>query len=710
MQRLTSHSDSPLETPRALSRFPVNPNDSGYTTNGSDSGPGSRSPGFLKSRSHSRATSSQYNASQSAGPRRPGLAPLALNNDRLRSNSESVLQATQGKTKRMGIIPKKKPELEILEESKAHRNSYHLRGQSHSSALRNVTRASDHSPGDEPSRHSGQKGTFMRRLSSVPEQRQHVQRSDAIAEGAKSVLYSLHSMQPYLSSIMALAKDLHSKRLSMGQIQRQASAQLENLDRSLQDLEYAGRQSKNIQKAARKVVCRVTHAAIAAFSQITGILMQNIAQLVHQGDQRYIRGLMVVLWGSLNEQRNARRRLQPKPASSETSQSLRSPSQASERSLRDDALTPTQDHPRPETRMRSGSVTRDIFQHQSLASVVHSRPTTSHSNISSRASSRSSSRAAFYYPSSATTVGTPQSGESFSSSIFPPRSRTGSVSVNPERRQVQVEHDQFEKIHVTLTRAVQEGMYAIAFLEPRLAGKLEDTRKGLMPRETTDAWIRMLSRMRVCGEMSQALRQRLQAIKVNDTIGRTSHGFWQQVTKFVDCFVELVNSMKPAKRFIEPELKAALLKVHSTNTDAMHLIKHSPWEAIAKDSLPSSQMSSRAPTPVQSYQRRPINTGMMPPPVPITQPSMATHQHYQHRRPNGSNGSTSSSMNSPYNNPSIPATPLSAALGPAAQATVPKTPASASMSEAFEGNVFQRAEYFLQGQSAAIHRRPSGVP
>ena len=608
----------------------------------------------------------------------------------------------------MGIIPKKKPELEVLEESKAHRNSFHLRGQSHSSALRNVTRANDHSPTDETSRHSAQKGTFMRRLSSVPEQRQHERRTDNVVESAKGILFALHSTQPHLTSMLALTKDLRSKRLSVGQLQKQATAQLENLDRSLQDLEYAGGQSRSTQKSARRVVCRVAHAAIAAFAQITGILMQNIQHIVQHSDRRYIRSLMLVLWGSLNEQRNARRRLQTQPAPPKTLRSLRSPSLASERSLRDDALTPTQDHPRPETRMRSGSVTREVYQHQSLAGVVHSRPTTSHSNISSRASSRSSSRAAFYYPSSATTIGTPLSGESFGSNVFPSRSRAGSVSLNPERRQAQIEHDQFERIHVTLTKAVQEAMYAIAFLEPRLSGKLEDTRRGLMPLETKDLWTRMLNRMRTCSDTSHALRQRLQSIKVNDPIGRNSQAFWQQVNRFIACYADLVDSMRPAKRYIESELKAPLLKVHSTNTDIAHLIQHSPWESTSKESLPSSQVSSRAPTPVQNHQRRPIHTQMMPPPVPITQPSMATHQQYQHRRPNGSNGSASSAV-SPYNNPNIPATPLSAALGPAAQATVPKTPASASMSEAFQGDVFQRAEYFLQGQSAQMARRPSGV-
>ncbi|KAL9629387.1 MAG: hypothetical protein Q9164_006903, partial [Protoblastenia rupestris] len=85
---------------------------------------------------------------------------------------------------------------------------------------------------------------------------------------------------------------------------------------------------------------------------------------------------------------------------------------------------------------------------------------------------------------------------------------------------------------------------------------------------------------------------------------------------------------------------------------------------------------------------------------------------YQHRRTaNGSNGSVTAPTTSPFNT-TVPATPLSAALGPAAQATVPTTPASGggSMAGMFEGNVFQRADnLLLQGQTL-VFRRPGGAP
>ena len=43
----------------------------------------------------------------------------------------------------------------------------------------------------------------------------------------------------------------------------------------------------------------------------------------------------------------------------------------------------------------------------------------------------------------------------------------------------------------------------------------------------------------------------------------------------------------------------------------------------------------------------------------------------------------------------MPMTPQSAALGPAVQATVPSTPQSASFANAFNGNVFERADALM---------------
>ena len=612
----------------------------------------------------------------------------------------------------MGIIPKKKPELEVLDESRAHRNSYHLRGQSHSSALRNVTRAGEHSPSDETNRHSGQKGTFLRRLSSVPEQKQYSKKADDLVDSAKCLLFSLYSLQPHLDTAVALAKNNKSRRASLERYKHQGSVQLEHLDQSLHDLEDAvgKNKSKNIQKHARKTVCRALHASITLFIQIGGILTQNIAEFVAHGDKRRLRGLIVALWGSLNEQRNARRKLIHASSPQDTLGNLRSESQASTRVLRDDALTPTQDHPRLGRRSRNGSVSQKLQNQPNIAAIVNSRPNTSHSTVPSTVNSRSSSRTGMYYPSSASSfTNTPRSGDSFGANLFPPRSRAGSVSANPERaRRTQEEQDQFERIYKTLSKAVEKGMSAIHQLESRFIRSLDEAHKPWVKSEVRQLWDNIVQRTHACGESTEALKRRLDTLRVNDPTMRNSSNLWRLVKNFSESYIRLVSILK-ANRGLVTDASTILRPSYKLITEAVALIGESPWEKLQNDSLPPSQVNSRAPTPVQSYPLTAIHTQNMPPSM-VPPPSMATHQQYQHRRPNGSNGSAPGSTSSPFG-ANIPATPMSAALGPAAQATVPKTPASSSGSMAgmFEGNVFQRADTLLQhGQTS--FRRPSGAP
>lgn len=134
-------SEGPLETPRPLVRngslrFPLKANGAGI-----DSSSEARSPGLAKppvpTRSHYRVTSGQDSIIPKPSFRRPGLTPLSVGNERNRSNSESVLQVTQNnRSKRMGMVTKKNNDLNTVNENQQNRTSFHLRGQSHASALR----------------------------------------------------------------------------------------------------------------------------------------------------------------------------------------------------------------------------------------------------------------------------------------------------------------------------------------------------------------------------------------------------------------------------------------------------------------------------------------------------------------------------------------------------------------------------------------------
>jgi hypothetical protein len=67
-----------------------------------------------------------------------------------------------------------------------------------------------------------------------------------------------------------------------------------------------------------------------------------------------------------------------------------------------------------------------------------------------------------------------------------------------------------------------------------------------------------------------------------------------------------------------------------------------------------------------------------------------------------------SSLQSPASQVPLPMTPQTAALGPAVQATVPSTPQIPSYNAMFSGNVFERADAFLQMNGGSVVNSRNG--
>lgn len=154
---------------------------------------------------------------------------------------------------------------------------------------------------------------------------------------------------------------------------------------------------------------------------------------------------------------------------------------------------------------------------------------------------------------------------------------------------------------------------------------------------------------------------------------RNQREFWQLCKTFMQSFVELVMDMREAKslRVLPPDIVVILRPVQKANKDAGRLIDASPWSYLAE-----------------------LNTSN-----PSYPPHLQPH-HVQNYPGSSASSMTNGSMTSLACGPSpqslaMPATPLSAALGPAAQATVPSAPVSASSDRFFAGDVFQRADSLL---------------
>ncbi|KAK4694021.1 hypothetical protein P7C71_g3481, partial [Lecanoromycetidae sp. Uapishka_2] len=680
-------SDGPVETPRALSRFPVHPHHYGHSTSGSESASDLRSPGFIKppipARSHYRVPSVQGNSLQVNVNRRPGLAPLTIGNERNRSNSESILQATQNnKMKRMGIVRKKDSDLGLVDETRINRNSHHFRGQSHGSALRNGIRAGDSSPSGGVSPHSGggQRGMVVRRLSSLPEQRRENLPTDNIVEGARGVLYALHLVHGHISTLSTVVKDSRTKRSSLERVFSSATIHIEHLDQELLKWDRLPDPSLRSQMRSRKAISKATHACIVAHQHVSSTLMENVKHLVRSADPRYIRTLLLLLYGSLNEMANASKTLLvdgPKiKIQRNGTQRVSTISEVSNEGARPlsraQSVTPTRERPKPERKWRMGSNLQQSTSHSNLQAAYGGQASVP---LYLNGRSRSNSRAGNMHSSaSSSVVSTPRSGETFITSSLAIRSRSGSVNVTPEQARMEKEQAaQFEKIFIILKEAANEGLRAIPQLEPYFVNSLEASRNQSTHPKVRESWATLVERSRYCMEMSEILNMRLSTVRLNDAEARNARDFWHLVKSFIDSYSSLLLSLKEARRYtpIPNDVKQLVKPVHTSSTEAAMLITNSPWNRLTFEIDPQTTLQPQTYLPQENG--------------------------FPHHRSKGSGGSASGSISSPYSN--VPATPLSAALGPAAQATVPATPASASLEDSFQGNIFQRADTWQKQQT-----------
>ncbi|TGJ84236.1 hypothetical protein E0Z10_g4541 [Xylaria hypoxylon] len=297
-----------IETPRmpikrvTSGRFPIR-------VNGNDvmdlRSPAVSRPPPIPSRSHARGLSQQNTAI-----RRPGVMPLTIGNpnERVRSNSETVLQGGRPerpseRNRRMGIMSRKPSELGRLDEGQANNRFSHYRGLSHGSSINgtlnsNASTASPGSPaGAEPLL---QRPNYVRRLSVLPEQRRESKIFDPILESAKGILYAIFQIHPMVQLFTRLTSDGTAKRSSLEIVFYNTNGHVEQLEQEIQKHEvesggYAPRENENVQRAVVTL--------INAYSHICTLLVGNMDTIVDNGDPRYIRTMILLLYNSIMELR-----------------------------------------------------------------------------------------------------------------------------------------------------------------------------------------------------------------------------------------------------------------------------------------------------------------------------------------------------------------------------------------------------------------------
>jgi hypothetical protein len=500
------------ETPRAIKRvmsgrFPIK-------VNGTDI-PDLRSPALTRappipSRSHQRGLSQQ-----NAALRRPGVMPLTIgnSNERLRSNSEGLLQASRersersDRSRRMGIVTKKPSELVTVEEMKLNRYS-HLRGLSHGSALHgngvngSTISRSPASPADS----MVQRGTYVRRLSSLPERKRESSSADPFIEGAQGILFALSQVHPLIQSLVGLARDGTNKRTSLERVFYSATTQVEELDRDIERYITYSEEDEEISPRTNEIVHSACVASVSAYVHVCTLLSINVDTLLNNGDPRYIRTLLLSIYGSLAEVRNAATCLFSAKSQVPRLQAVIEDNMQS--TPRDMSSVPTRD--RSATTPRSRSAT--VVQHPTTLRVATDSSRVPFLRNGGRSATMTSSSSA-----------TPRSGESFASSAT--SSRAGMDFTEEDRL--------FDRIFLCLQQSSDTAVQTLPAVHSHFVAAMRTSIQQGDPDQLKQYWQLLLQKCSVALQNAELLKARLSLIKLKEPGIRTQTAFWELCNTFM---------------------------------------------------------------------------------------------------------------------------------------------------------------------------------
>ncbi|KUL84499.1 hypothetical protein ZTR_06186 [Talaromyces verruculosus] len=642
-----------IDTPKPVkrggnSRFPVIPSTSDGSSDPRSPNLSSRPPP-IPLRSHQRLASGQSSFQPSFS--RPGIAPVPGANERNRSNSEGIIPLS-ARNKRMATC-------EVLVMVLFYEPTH---------------------PADE-----------MAALLPVPEV--------LVANAGEHAMVRL-DIHSHMSTLINVIKGDDARRHSLEIVFYNASTHVEQLNEALETIVEMDPDNRDFPRVSSDVK-RECVTCLMAYTHVGSQLRQGTRRIVEQGDPRYVRSLMLVIYSSLLELRNAcislgasslatrkgHETLREKPADLVAEQ-VQIPSDG----LPAVAVTPTREPTQPARRFRSDT----MIQHPqnglgaSIPSAAYQASTTSPGATTPSSTtmmfgsrSRSNSRATTTLTSTAaSSLATPRSGESFPPIPTMPGNRINPVTGLDEF----VEEQIFEKIFKQLTAAYNAALHALPSASHQFSRCLEIAETTREPEEIRIMWNNLIRRCNACFESSEALGQKLLTMKVKEPGGgaRNQKDFWQLCKVFMQSFVDLVTDMREVRnmQLLPPDIVTILRPVQKASREAGRLIETSPWSYFA-DVPAAPHIPYVYGPPLQTSQHHPSSSA----PAPYLSSSG--------RLPGASPQSSA-----------MPATPLSAALGPAVQATIPSTPASAYSDRFFAGDVFQRADTLLSmNQAPYLYRR-----
>ena len=512
-----------------MGRFPIRPSISGIegVSDPRSGSPSDRMAPPIPQRSHARVAST--NAPTIA--KRPGIAPLLTGgNDISRSRSETASSSASLRQRRQGFVPQRNPTGDLNPVSEvasqmSTRSSHastikptHSRTTSSISSVNgflSVSSGESSSGAVSPTGGPGARFGSVRRLSSLPENRNSkVQPSNAV-KSSKRLLLTLHQLQRPINDVAVVMTDGTPRRSTMERLLFSAHAQVQELDRLLGRLESGMEDGIKDEATAMQSIVRTSVSALKAFGAVTAELKRNTSKLVSIADGIYIRCLMFQIYGAMVEARNVcsllgfkiKHRSAPRDTPRVTSHAWSSKT-----------VTPTQPKVPNNKRLRGATILKSMASTSTLRGMP--APPVPLNVNGSRTNTMTSISSA-----------TPRSGESFSTllSSVPTMSRsntTRSVTDGDEG------DEQFDRIFLKLKAASDMASQALPHCRGEFIQRRENSQRTGHTR-LAHHWSMALNKCETVIVHNKTLKKRLEVVKVNDPGIRYQKDFWQLCDAFV---------------------------------------------------------------------------------------------------------------------------------------------------------------------------------
>ncbi|KAF2833692.1 hypothetical protein CC86DRAFT_365523 [Ophiobolus disseminans] len=673
-----SWTESNPETPRPSKRangvrFPVRPsigNIEGFA-NGKTDSPGLPPPP-IPTRSHFRV---QSQTSNGGGTKRPPISPLALtngSNERNRSQSEGAGPSTQ-RQKRMGIYTNKASELGSVDEL---RRTSHFRGFSQGIVVPANALANGMS-GPATAIGYGDTGTVRslanRPLSDVREHRRGSRAPDIVVEAAKNFIYAISVLHDCVShmvrSIRLTARSKESLRRKEDFLRRyqKTSLDLRALNDVLRKFDSLVEEDEEDAERLSRSVYMYALRCLESFMSISLSVAENRTEIAQNANPRILRTFLLLQQGTLIELRNGCSVLGAH--FKEAQIKSRRPSGADTSTVRARQF---------KVRRFPGSPPQRNGNYQMPPPVVL------HSNDNSRTNTLTS----------VVSAATPRSGESMFT-MATTMSRSNTLTSNFDEGD---EDSQFSRVYHKLRNACDSCNTSIPQITQLLKDQLDNLRRELdVDHPRIRALVDLIEKSNEVQQIMVPFSGRLGLMQLQDSYTRGQPEFWQNCMGFIKAWGALAAAYTQQgkdHKLLSFEVKQLMKPLHRTVKEASLAIHDSPWSHLTANisgtmGPPSlSSITSRTSAPRFLGRTTMVSGGGPSFPGPINTSLSANMSAFPSATMSlGSQGS--SGLPTP-----VPATPLSAALGAAAQATVPSTPGLRSQSSSTI-RLFERADRLI---------------